>query len=563
MAEVITETILPGTYIEVRTEGLLTVGAIATGNVGVLGTAEMGDSGFANLASFEEARARFGQAGEWDPANPGDNLSLVRMLERLFDNGARTVYARRVLDTASAEPATFRLVDDSGAPLLKLQAKTPGAGGNRLQLRVEPAEAADAGQPVADELVARSNGSFLLSAVQVTQPGATPGASDVVGRVTVREHGLTTRYQLRTAAPSGQTVQLDPATRRISFLSAPSSEAEVRADYLVPATGLRRVTLRHDNVQEVYLVPSVAYLHQRLADRRAPSRLVVAEVLGAGLPRATAGFQSFSDGADGQTGPAGLVEQFKAALDELADQPVQLVVVGADFSTLHGAVLAHVEKTENLGRERIAVLGADTSAVDKVLENANDVADKRVVLVAPGVRYRDALSRWLDLPPYLAAAAVAGKLASLAPHISLTNKPLAGIDGVAVEYSYGQLTSLVQNRVLALERKRGVRIVKGISTDDGAFRQISVRRIVDYAKEGVRQGASQYIGRLNNRRVRENLQTTLDSFLASMLNQEFLTGYRLKVTADRAMEIRGEVLVEMELNPTFSIDVIRVVMSLS
>jgi hypothetical protein len=564
MAEVITETILPGTYIEVRAEGLLTVGAIATGNVGVLGTAEMGDGGFVNLASFEEARARFGQAGEWDPANPGDNLSLVRMLERLFDNGARTVYARRVLDTASAKPATFRLVDDNGAPLLSLQAKTPGAGGNRLQVRVEPAEAADAGQPVADELVARSNGSFLLSAVQVAQPSGTAGASDVVGRVTVREHGLITRYQLRTAAPSGQTVQLDPATRRISFLTAPSSEAEVRADYLVPATGLRRVTLRHDNLQEVYLVPSVAYLRQRLADQRAPSRLVdVAEVQGVGLPRATAGFQSFGDGADGQTAPAGLVEQFKAALDGLADQPVQLVVVGADLSTLRAAVLAHVEKTENLGRERIALLGADASAVEKVLENANDVADKRVVLVAPGVRYRDALGRWLDLPPYLAAAAVAGKLASLAPHISLTNKPLAGIDGVAVEYSYGQLTSLVQNRVLALERKRGIRVVKGISTDDGAFRQISVRRIVDYAKEGVRQGANQYIGRLNNRRVRENLRTTVDSFLASMLNQEFLTGYRLNVTADRAMEIRGEVLVEMELNPTFSIDVIRVVMSLS
>jgi Phage tail sheath protein subtilisin-like domain/Phage tail sheath C-terminal domain len=562
MAEVITETILPGTYIEVRAEGLLTVGAIATGNVGVLGTAEMGDASFANLSSFEQARARFGQAGEWDPANPADNLSLVRMLERLFDNGARTIYARRVFDPGSAKPATFRLVDETGAPLLTLRAKTPGAGGNRLQVRVEAAEAADAGQPVADELVARSNGSFLLSAGQVTQPSGA-GATDVVGRVAVREHGRTTRYQLRTAAPSGQSVQLDPATRRLTFLAQPSAEAEVRADYLVPATGLRRVTLRHDILQEVYLVPSAAYLRQRLTDERAPSRLVdVAEAPGAGLPRPTAGFQPFSDGADGQTSPANLVDQYKAALDELADQPVQLVVVGAEFSTLRGAVLAHVEKTENLGRERIAVLGADSNAVEKVLENANDVADKRVVLVAPGVRYRDPLGRWLEMPPYLAAAAVAGKLASLAPHVSLTNKPLAGIDGVAAEYSYGQLTSLVQNRVLALQRKRGIRVVKGISTDDGAFRQISVRRIVDYAKEGVRQGANQYIGRLNNRRVRENLKTTLDSFLASMLNQEFLTGYQLNVTADRAMEIRGEVRVEIALFPTFSIDVVLVIMSL-
>ena len=33
--------------------------------------------------------------------------------------------------------------------------------------------------------------------------------------------------------------------------------------------------------------------------------------------------------------------------------------------------------------------------------------------------------------------------------------------------------------------------------------------------------------------------------------------------ADRPMEIRGEVRVTMDLNPTFSIDVIRVIMNLS
>jgi hypothetical protein len=35
------------------------------------------------------------------------------------------------------------------------------------------------------------------------------------------------------------------------------------------------------------------------------------------------------------------------------------------------------------------------------------------------------------------------------------------------------------------------------------------------------------------------------------------------VFADRAMEIRGEVSVTMDLKPTFSIDYIRVVMNLS
>src|SRR5688500_1028147 len=103
MAEVITETILPGTYIEVRAEGLLTIGAIPTGNIGIIGTAEMGSSRIETLSSYEEGRARFGEPGEWDPNNPGDNLNLVRALKFLFDNGANTVYAHRVFDERSEE----------------------------------------------------------------------------------------------------------------------------------------------------------------------------------------------------------------------------------------------------------------------------------------------------------------------------------------------------------------------------------------------------------------------------------------------------------------------------
>jgi hypothetical protein len=106
-------------------------------------------------------------------------------------------------------------------------------------------------------------------------------------------------------------------------------------------------------------------------------------------------------------------------------------------------------------------------------------------------------------------------------------------------------------------------VVKGITTHDEAFKQITLRRIIDYIKEGTRQGANQYIGKLNNARVRGALHTTLNGFLTDMVTREFLTGYNLEVFADRAMEIRGEVLVTMDLMPTFSIDVIRVVMNLS
>ena len=39
MSESIAEMVIPGTYIEVRAEGLIGVGGIVTGNLGIVGTA--------------------------------------------------------------------------------------------------------------------------------------------------------------------------------------------------------------------------------------------------------------------------------------------------------------------------------------------------------------------------------------------------------------------------------------------------------------------------------------------------------------------------------------------
>ncbi|HWP47400.1 MAG TPA: phage tail sheath C-terminal domain-containing protein [Candidatus Limnocylindrales bacterium] len=562
MAEVITETILPGTYIEVRAEGLLTIGAIATGNVGIIGTAEMGSSKIENLSSFEEGRARFGEIEEWDLKGGESNLTLVRALKFLFDNGARTVYAQRVLDEKTARGATYQISNESNAPVLTLKARTPGTWGNRLQIRIEEAEVQEL---VSKEVVARSNGSFVLSAQKILQPQAAEGgngAESSIGSVVVLEQGLAKKYQLKQTQASTSVVQVNPTNRTLTFAIPPSSTAEVLASYWVPKESLRKVTLRYGNTQEVYIVPSISYLAQRLKDEENPSRLVeVVETKGDGLPKTTPRFEAFSGGENGTVS----LSHFQAALDNLVEQNVQIVVVaGLKFSDIKAAILGHVEKTENLGRERMAVVGTDSSEMEKILENANEIADKRIVLVAPGLREKDPQTgQVVDLPPYFAAAAVAGKLSSLSPHISLTNKTLAGIEDLAMEYNYGELKALVQNRVLTLQKKRGIRVVKGITTDDEAFKQITLRRIVDYVKEGTRLGANQYIGKLNNRRVRENLRTTLDSFLSDLILREFLTGYKLTVSADRAMEIRGEVLVVMDLNPTFSIDVIRVIMNLS
>ena len=62
--------------------------------------------------------------------------------------------------------------------------------------------------------------------------------------------------------------------------------------------------------------------------------------------------------------------------------------------------------------------------------------------------------------------------------------------------------------------------------------------------------------------MRAALKATLDGFLSQMVLDEMLTGYQLEVTATRAQEISGIASVVMTLQPTFSIDFIRVTMNL-
>jgi hypothetical protein len=238
-----------------------------------------------------------------------------------------------------------------------------------------------------------------------------------------------------------------------------------------------------------------------------------------------------------------------------------------DANTGAAPVLAHLEATENEGREQMAVMGASDDDPSTVITNDSmKASNPRFILVAPGILADDAArageaSTSVKLPASYAAALVAGKLSTLAPHISLTNQDVPAND-LTREYNRAVQKQLLGSQVLVLIKNLGIRVLKGITTDTGAFRQISVRRIVDYAKAGVRIGANPYIGRLNNPRVRAALKATLDGFLSAMVLDEMLTGYQLDVTATRAQEIAGQAIVTMVLQPTFSIDYIKVIMNL-
>jgi hypothetical protein len=470
MSEAIAEMVLPGTYIEVRSEGLIAVGSIATGNVGIVGTAARGPvNTVVPLGGAAEAVDVFGPPDLVSaPAHGAGSppLSLVRALQQVFAGGGSTIYAVRI------------------------------AGGT----------------PVAAALTvaATTGNAFVLTANDAGSWG-----NDI--RVVVVDNG------------SGVTPRF-------------------------------RMTVTYRTQREVYEGGNVSQLRTALAT----SALVTVSDPETSPAGATAGLAAVDAPlAGGNSVPLVNATHVGDGLALLEDQPVNIVTVAGLGADVAGAALAaHVERTENDGRERIAVVGASASASATVLDDAGGLADDRIILVAPGQLVAEpGVTALVPLPPSATAAMVTGRLASLAPHISLTNQtlPIVALDQ---SYSTTVYKNLLLNRVLTVRRRFGHQVVRGISTDPGAFSQISVRRIVDYAKAGVRLGANPYIGKLNNARVRAALKATLDGFLSQMVLDEMLTGYELEVSATRAQEIRGICIVIMTLRPTFSIDFIRVTMNL-
>lgn len=475
MSESIGEMIIPGTYIEVRAEGLIGVGGISTGTIGVVGTASRGPlDQVVTLGDFAEALEIFGDYDAF-PDTPATtaHLTLTRTLEQAFRGGASDVLAVRVANLAAN--ATMRSMTWS----------VGGADGALFTL------------------TATSPGTWANSIVAALSAGVDGGPA----RLTLTQGARRETFEATTAAVLAREVN-DAS----NFVTASTPAAADAGD--APTT----------------VTPAAA------------------EAQG---------------GPDGAGAMATLIPQIATGLGLLAERTVNiLIIAGYNADTAAGTVLGHLESTETNGRERIAFLGVRGDTVAEVASDAGNVSNRRAVLVAPGILALDRpTGTQVRLPASYAAALVAGRVSTLAPHISLTNKDVA-VDGLTTEYTRAQQKQLLLNRTMTLHRNLGFRALRGITTDTGPFTQISVRRIVDYAKAGVRIGSNPYIGRLNNSRVRSALKATLDGFLSQMVLEEMLISYDLEVRASRAQEIAGVAEVIMTLRPTFSIDFIRVTMNL-
>ena len=552
MAEAITEMVLPSTYIEVRAEGLIGVSGIVTGNVGVVGTASRGPvDEVVVLSTFTDARQVFGDYDAWVDGSSSE-LTLVRALQQVFGNGAGTVYAVRT--AADGFTAAARPLLKGADPVVTVTALTPGSWGDEIKVQAKAASA--------NAFVQRNEQTVTANPLKPLHANIAASPRNVV-RVKKAATGQTFRYPLATTGAAAAGKPVVKANGDLTFAAGdqPAAGDVITAAYEVEQASARDVVVSYGNVKETYTVADADDLAADVALSSSLVGVTVANAQGPNLPDTMADAVPLTGGANGEgAGPS----EYATSLALLDEEAINLVVLaGQGCSDAAATLLASVETAENHGHDRIAIVGADGDATGVALGNADTVADDRLILVAPGI-VADDLAADADarLTPAYAAAAVAGLIAGLAPQVSPTNKTLA-VNGLTTLYNDGQLKQLVGGRILALQRRSGFRVVKGITTDDGPFRQISVRRIVDYAKAGTRAGSMPYIGRLNNARVRGALQATLNGFLADMVLNEQLTEFTLTVTATREQEIAGIALVTMLLKPTFSIDYVKVIMNLS
>jgi hypothetical protein len=569
------EMVLPGVYIEVRAEGLITPGRVTVGNIGIVGTASKGPVGSPPvlLGSASEARSTF---GPYDPFSDGtkNELTLVRALELAYDNGASSVFAVRIESKSQkATAATFAIPAEGGGTSATLAAKTPGTWGNQLAVNVRKLASGEEGA-----LVERETHGGAATVALARKP------LTKVTRVQVKSAttGQTKEFPVKAVAQAG-AVTANLAAGSIAFFAGeePAALDKVIASYVVAPDASRLVTVRYktDTVehQEAFVVGDGTHLKELAS----ASELVAVTAEGADaakLPAPTQAdgdppvFKLFGVGTDtpGSNGEAVSEAEVKEALELLLNEPVHIVVAAGFGTGIADELKAHCEvaSTDKMKADRIAVVGSDPKMSFDALRS-HTVDSDRVILVAPGLKLSDpapgAAGKEVTLPGAYMAAVVAGMLSANDPHISLTNKAVS-VGALETRFTQAQIEQLVQRRVLVVEQQpgRGIRIVKGITTStNSAFHQITTRRIVDFAKYGVRSAASPYIGKLNNERVRGALKSTITSFLQEMLDDEMLVKFEVDVFATRADEIKGIANVTILLQPTFSIDFIKVTMFLS
>jgi|GEM_PF-5901878 len=183
-----------------------------------------------------------------------------------------------------------------------------------------------------------------------------------------------------------------------------------------------------------------------------------------------------------------------------------------------------------------------------------------------------AMNPWVsnsEFPIYSSdgAALYAGRICTLQPHSSPTNKVVGGVVDLRFDLSNAQLEALTEARYVTLRRRagRGIVVTDAMTAANSSsdFTRLSTVRIAFAAMDVVRFVAEPFIGEPNTPQQRNALDTAVSEGLAAMVEKGALQDYDFVVTATDADLINGDMVVEMILVPAFETRRIRVTTKLA
>lgn len=167
-------------------------------------------------------------------------------------------------------------------------------------------------------------------------------------------------------------------------------------------------------------------------------------------------------------------------------------------------------------------------------------------------------------------AAYAGKIVSLAPQSSTTNKPIDGVVQMRL-LSVKQANDMTGMRhVTMYSRTRGLTVASGST---GAFNvtsyvrsdytRLTTMRIVSAAADLIRAVGDKYIGEPNNAPQMNALDAEIDQLLLAMKGQGALRSYDFSISSTPDQRVLGQLDINLTLVPAFEIQQINLVISLS
>ena len=251
---------------------------------------------------------------------------------------------------------------------------------------------------------------------------------------------------------------------------------------------------------------------------------------------------ALKNGASGVAAvPAADESGYEAAFAQLAGmENIALVICGSTDLAVQKKLRDSVTEASDMRRERLCVVaGAKDETVDQLIARAKELNCERVVLTAPG----GVDSEGKTISGLALAAAAAGAIAGESdPAVPLGGAELLGLNGLSLRLEDKEIDRLILGGVTPLEDLGGaISVVRGVTTrtstggtEDAAWRDLSVIRVVDDVIPGLRSALRTRFRRAKNTaQSRGAIRAQVVLELENKLAREIITGYEnVSVTAD-------------------------------